>query len=155
MRHENETSFIQGVTIDWCVYISACLNTYCYARSITSIQALMQQELRNLKMTWHQICASYGATKCRQHVPIFLKNWSIAFWMRFWKMYFPRRALERTPKNGGGICRLSGKFRRLNRGPKAAIGGSGGAKPPQLECGGLGGASPPMRGKGLRGLGLV
>jgi len=41
------------------------------------------------------------------------------------------------------------EFRRLHRGPKAAMGGgSGGAKRPQLECGGFGGASPSMRGKG-------
>ena len=51
-------------------------------------------------------------------------------------------------KNEGENCRLSGKLRRFNLRPP--LGGSGGAKTPQLECGGLGGASPPMRGKSIK-----
>ena len=31
--------------------------------------------------------------------------------VHFSEMYFPRRALQRTPTNGSEICRLSGKFR--------------------------------------------
>ena len=70
--------------------------------------------------------------------------------MPFSKMYFPRRALQRTPKNEREFCRLSGEFRRLNRGPRADIGGVWGGEAPQLECGGLGGTSPPVRETGFR-----
>ena len=43
-----------------------------------------------------------------------------------------------TGQNGRGILRLSGKFCRLNRGPKAAIG---------LNAGVLGSPSSPLRGE--------
>jgi len=55
---------------------------------------------------------------------------------------------KKNEMQGGGICRLSGKFRRLNRGLEAAVGGSGGRSPPELVAGVWGAPAPPTRGKG-------
>jgi len=48
-------------------------------------------------------------------------------------------------KNGGEVCRLSGQFCRLNRGPKAASRGSGGRSPRSLLCWFVGRQAPQTR----------
>jgi len=63
-----------------------------------------------------------------------------------------QRRRRGSNKNGGPICRLSGKFRRLNRGPKAAIGGDlgGGRSPPSLNAGFWGAPVPQCEEKSLK-----
>jgi len=54
-------------------------------------------------------------------------------------------------KNGGGICSLSAEFRRLNRGPKAGLGGVwGGEAPPSLNAGVWGAPAPQCEEKAIK-----